>query len=270
VSASSGDGGSGRKPNLIIPIVGIIICVLLFALSFVSCNDEATNSKNREKLANSTPYSTACIVDGDNWFSSSEEKELAKDLEYFYDKTGVQPYIVINGPRDYGNLTAESAMDDFASDWYDANIDNETTFLYMYFAPRNGNSSEIGYMAVVNGKQVSSIMDSEATEIFWNYLDKYWNQYDSDETVEMFNQTYRHTADTIMTRSTTGADVGMVAVKVLAIAGAIFFVFLFVRENNRRKHEEALETERILAQDLHTYAEEDASNLADKYLKEDK
>lgn len=55
-------------------------------------------------------------------------------------------------------------------------------------------------MAYVNGKQVTSVMDSEAVNIFWNYIDRYWTD-DSLSTVEVFTKTFNSTANTIMEKS---------------------------------------------------------------------
>lgn len=52
-------------------------------------------------------------------------------------------------------------------------------------------------MAYVNGKQVTSVMDSEAIDIFWNYLDRYWTD-SSLSTVDVFTKTFDSTAKTIM------------------------------------------------------------------------
>ena len=54
--------------------------------------------------------------------------------------------------------------DNYAQNWYEQNIDNEDTFLFVYYEDQNPN--EIGYMAYVNGKQVTSVMDSEAVNYF--------------------------------------------------------------------------------------------------------
>ena len=127
----------------------------------------------------------------------------------------------------------------------------------MYFAEPD-TDNDVGYMAYVNGKQVSSVMDSEAIEIFWAYVDKYW--YSDMSTDDMFTTIFTKTADRIMTKSTTAADVGNNAVKVI---GIIVVMVL------RRKHkaEEAKETEKILNTPLN--GDSEADDLLKKYKKGD-
>ena len=102
------------------------------------------------------------------------------------------------------SLTSDNQKDEYAQTWYSENIDNEDTFLFVYFEEQN--SDEIGYMAYVNGKQVTSVMDSEAIDIFWNYIDRYWTD-SSLSTVDVFTKTFDSTAKTIMKKSTTSKDI---------------------------------------------------------------
>ena len=72
-------------------------------------------------------------------------------------------------------VDSDSQKEEYARQLYEENIDNESTFLYVYFAKENeSESDDPGYMCYVNGIQVSSVMDAEALDIFWAYLDKYW------------------------------------------------------------------------------------------------
>lgn len=127
---------------------------------------------------------------------------LAKELQYFYKKTGVQPYIVMQSYD--ASLTTDVEKEAYARAYYDQYIDNEGTFLYMYFGEPN--DTTVGYMAYVNGKAVTSVMDEEAVNIFWNYLDRYWTSSPLSMT-EVFDKTFTKTADTIMDKSTTGWDI---------------------------------------------------------------
>lgn len=197
-------------------IVFIIVLTMVFALMSVffstilsrsSHNSNSSNSlnspnssnsfsapastRNREKLSTGVSFDSNCIIDELNWFDSVSK--TGARLKTFYDKTGVQPYIVLL--QYHPELTTDSQKEEYAQDYYENNIDNESTFLYMYFAEED-QDNDVGYMCYVNGIQVDSVMDAEAVDIFWEYLDRNW--YSDMSTDELFEKAFTKTAETIM------------------------------------------------------------------------
>ena len=255
----------GGSFNTVISLI-IFIVVLAAAFSgFPSSSSSSTKSvpkstQNRERLESGVGYDNNCIIDNIGWFDNITKTEKA--IKQFYDKTGVQPYIVLNAYD--STLLTDTAKEEYAKKWYDEHIKNESTFLYMYFAEPD-TDNDVGYMAYVNGKQVSSVMDSEAIEIFWAYVDKYW--YSDMSTDDMFTTIFTKTADRIMTKSTTAADVGNNAVKVIGVI--VVFAGIIIVMIIRRKHkaEEAKETEKILNTPLD--GDSEADDLLKKYKKGD-
>lgn len=238
----------------------IIVFVLAFGMKISNNSSIPKSTQNREKITANIAYDNNCIVDNIGWFDNLSKTEKA--IKYFYDKTGIQPYVVLNA---YDNtLTTDAQKEQYAKDWYSKHIKNEDTFLFMYFAEKD-TDNDVGYMAYVNGKQVSSVMDSEAIEIFWAYVDEYW--YSDMSTDDMFTIIFTKTADRIMTKSTTAADVGNNAVKVIGVI--VIFAGIIVVMVIRRKHkaEEAKETEKILNTPLNGNSE--ADDLLKKYKKGD-
>ena len=255
----------GGNFNAVISLIIFVVVLIAAFGGFPSSNSSSTKSvpkstQNRERLESGVGYDNNCIVDNIGWFDNVTKTE--KSIKQFYDKTGVQPYIVLNA-YDSALLT-DTAKEEYAKKWYDEHIKNESTFLYMYFAEPD-TDNDVGYMAYVNGKQVSSVMDSEAIEIFWAYVDKYW--YSDMSTDDMFTTIFTKTADRIMTKSTTAADVGNNAIKVIGVivvfAGII--VVMFIIRNH--KAEEAKETEKILNTPLN--GDSEADDLLKKYKKGD-
>lgn len=251
--------------NAVISFIIFVVVLMAAFGGFPLSNSSSTKSvpkstQNRERLESGVGYDNNCIVDNTGWFDNVTKTE--KSIKQFYDKTGVQPYIVLNA-YDSALLT-DTAKEEYAKKWYDEHIKNESTFLYMYFAEPD-TDNDVGYMAYVNGKQVSSVMDSEAIEIFWAYVDKYW--YSDMSTDDMFTTIFTKTADRIMTKSTTAADVGNNAVK--AIGVIVVFASIIVVMVIRRKHkaEEAKETEKILNTPLN--GDSEADDLLKKYKKGD-
>ena len=257
--------GSGGGINAIVSLVIFIVVLVTVFGGFPSSNSSSTkgvpkSTQNRERLESGVGYDNNCIIDNIGWFDNVTKTE--KSIKKFYDKTGVQPYIVLNAYD--STLLTDTAKEEYAKKWYDEHIKNESTFLYMYFAEPD-TDNDVGYMAYVNGKQVSSVMDSEAIEIFWAYVDKYW--YSDMSTDDMFTTIFTKTADRIMTKSTTAADVGNNAIKVIGVI--IVFAGIIVVMVLRRKHkaEEAKETEKILNTPLN--GDSEADDLLKKYKKGD-
>lgn len=95
--------------------------------------------------------------------------------------------------------------------------------------------------------------------------ENYW--YSDMSTDDMFTTIFTKTADRIMTKSTTAADVGNNAVKVIGVI--VVFAGIIVVMVLRRKHkaEEAKETEKILNTPLN--GDSEADDLLKKYKKGD-
>ena len=255
----------GGSFNAVISLIIFVVVLIAAFGGFPSSNSSSTKSvpkstQNRERLESGVGYDNNCIVDNIGWFDNVTKTE--KSIKKFYDKTGVQPYIVLNAYD--STLLTDTAKEEYAKKWYDEHIKNESTFLYMYFAEPD-TDNDVGYMAYVNGKQIPSVMDSEAIEIFWAYVDKYW--YSDMSTDDMFTTIFTKTADRIMTKSTTAADVGNNAIKVIGVI--IVFAGIIVVMVLRRKHkaEEAKETEKILNTPLN--GDSEADDLLKKYKKGD-
>lgn len=236
----------------------MIVLALAFGLEISNNNSIPKSTQNREKVTANIAYDNNCIVDNIGWFDNLSKTEKA--IKYFYDKTGVQPYIVMNAYD--STLTTDAQKEQYAKDWYSEHIKNEDTFLFMYFAEKD-TDNDVGYMAYVNGKQVSAIMDSEAVEIFWAYVDEYW--YSNMSTDDMLTTIFTKTADRIMTKTTTSADIGNNAVKVIGII--VVFAGIIVVMVVKRKHdaEKAKETEKILNTPLEESSK--ANDLLKKYNK---
>lgn len=236
----------------------IVFAVVIFSFFMIASDDsDVTSTINREKIENPIPYDNNCIKDELGYVENTSK--LSKNLKNFYNKTGIQPYIYLKSYDE--TLTSDSQKDNYAQNWYEQNIDNEDTFLFVYYEDQDPN--EIGYMAYVNGKQVTSVMDSEAVNIFWNYIDRYWTD-DSLSTVEVFTKIFNSTANTIMEKSTTSNDIIKticIIVGIIIVIGGIIYI---LRMKFKRDKEKAKETVEILKTPL-----DKSDELRDKYLNEE-
>ena len=236
----------------------IVFAVVIFSFFMIASDDsDVTSTINREKIENPIPYDNNCIKDELGYVENTSK--LSKNLKNFYNKTGIQPYIYLKSYDE--TLTSDSQKDDYAQSWYEQNIDNEDTFLFVYYEDQDPN--EIGYMAYVNGKQVTSVMDSEAVNIFWNYIDRYWTD-NSLSTVEVFTKTFNSTANTIMEKSTTSNDIIKIICIIVGIVIVIGGIIYILRMKFKRDKEKAKETVEILKTPL-----DKSDELRDKYLNEE-
>ena len=113
---------------MIVLVVLAIVISIFFAVMRGGGGEVSTIE--RTKLADPAPYINDCIEDELGWFENESRAETR--LQDFYDETGVQPYIVL---RDYDPaLTSDAQKEDWAQEYYEENIDNENTLLYVYFA----------------------------------------------------------------------------------------------------------------------------------------
>ena len=210
----------------------------------------------REKLDTNNAYINDCIIDQLGWFDNVSKTQ--SQLKNFWEVTGIQPYILL---KDYdASLTTDSEKEQWAIDYYDENFDTENIFLFVYFAEED-TDNDVGYMAYANGYQTSSIMDSEAVEIFWNNIDKYW--YTDLSTDEVFVNAFNDTANTIMHVSTTNKDILKWVLIVIAIILLGIIIIKLVKQKNQRAREKAEEDQRILNTPINDVAQD---NLEDKYL----
>lgn len=236
----------------------IVFAVVIFSFFMIASDDsDVTSTINREKIENPIPYDNNCIKDELGYVENTSK--LSKNLKNFYNKTGIQSYIYLKSYDE--TLTSDSQKDNYAQNWYEQNIDNEDTFLFVYYEDQDPN--EIGYMAYVNGKQVTSVMDSEAVNIFWNYIDRYWTD-NSLSTVEVFTKTFNSTANTIMEKSTTSNDIIKIICIIVGIIIVIGGIIYILRMKFKRDKEKAKETVEILKTPL-----DKSDELRDKYLNEE-
>ncbi|KFI61981.1 hypothetical protein [Bifidobacterium cuniculi] len=237
-----GKSGSG----LWVAIIGAFIVVMLIVLMVPSCSgdpagtatsgDIPASTYNRTKLDSGRAYDTDCIDDELGWFSNVSKTE--SQLKTFYDKTGIQPYILF--AKYNAKLTTDDEKQEWSEQWYDQHIDNEDTLLFVYFAEQDVDN-DVGYMTLTPGRNTTGIMDSQAQNIFWSYLNQYW--YSDMSTDEAIVTTFDKTADRIMTKTTTKQDVSKwliiaLIVVVLLAAGVAVAVIMVKR---KREHEAYVE-----------------------------
>lgn len=255
-------GGGGFAVTLFVVLVWIAIIMALFgAVRDIGGGrgysyNAAASTVVRERLDTNNAYINDCIIDELGWFTNTAK--TASRLKEFWEETGIQPYIIL---KEYdAALITDAQKEQWTTDYYDANFDTENIFLYVYFAEQDADN-DVGYMTYANGYQTSSVMDAEAVDIFWGYIDKYW--YTDAETDDVFVNAFNDTAKAIMHVSTTRNDIIKWGI-ILIVAVVIGIVLVkLVKQRNKRAREKAEEDARILNTPINDIA---SDNLEDKYL----
>lgn len=247
--------------------VFLVLFVVCFLLSILGGGESTVESTIvRTKLTDSHSYDSSDVADDLGWFDSVSDTESR--LKDFYDATGVQPYVYL---RAYdSSLTSDAEKESWAKDFFDNTLQDEDGFLFVYFAEED-QDEDVGYMAYVAGSRAQSVMDSEAVDIFWSYIDRYWTTDKSTDDVICLS--FTNTADAIMHVSTTQADLSKYLLLAIIVVGGGAVIFLIIREKNRRAHEKAKETESILntplEQAVNSAAEKKQADVTEKSTADD-
>ncbi len=245
--------GSGCAKWVLIALIVLLVFMLVSTLAQMGGSTVV-----REKLSGVPAYEKECVADQIGVFSDAGAVESG--LKDFYDQTGIQPYVIFKSYD--ASLTSDAAKEKWANDFYDAKIEQENGFLFVYFGENPEDGS--GYISYVSGTKTNAIMDDEAIDLFWGRIDKAWNDFGSSNFDSSFVKAYSDTATTIMRVSTTGNDILKWILIVLLAAVILGWILRMRKEKNRREKERAEETERILNTPIDKIGE-DADDLVEKY-----
>lgn len=234
----------------------IILIIVIGGFFFVQTAGVPRSTVNRVAIKNKAGFENDCVVDELGWVGNLSNTE--KQLKFFYDKTGVQPFVYL---KEYDpDLKTDADKTKYAEECYENNIKNETTFLVVYFGEEDADDT-VGFVSHVCGKQVTSVMDAESIDIFYAYWDSNW--YSDKSTDDVLIDTFASTADRIMKRSTTGMDIakGLIFafIVVVCVIGCCVVVILI----HKRQREKAKEAQDLLNTPVEKIGDDD---LTDKYL----
>lgn len=242
-------------------ISGIVVLVIILIAVFGSFSggsgDITTSTVNREKL--DAQYVTL----SDKWYDDSamgwiaSGKVLERGLRDFYDKTGVQPYLVITDAVEGAVNPTGDEVWSYANKVYDQMFKDEGHMVFV-FQCQDGSTDYM--MAAATGAQAKAVVDDEALEILYDYVDYYfYSDYDEDE---FFAKSFQKAADRMMTKTTNPV---IVIALVVGGVGALFVIFLIIKNVHKRQKEKAAETERILNTPVDSFGDQSMEDLKDKY-----
>lgn len=243
----------------------VLICWGSLNIAVPSESGVPSSTKQREALSGQVKL-TEWYSDEIGWVSSPNV--LREGLEAFYQQTGVQPYVLLVSYEETlwnsdGTLNPTAATD-YLEQFYAETFTDEAHFLFAYFQCENDARDVMdGEFRYLSGYSADTIMDSEAIDILWGYFEAYYNDL-SYSMEEMFSETFKDTAENIMSKPTNGWDVAKVLIIAAAVIAVLVLLYWMLKNRNKRQKEKAEETQKILNTPLDTFGN-DTSDLEDKY-----
>lgn len=243
-------------------MVIVLISVIVGAFRSVGTSSGITASTvDREPLGKQYVTDTGEYIDDSiGWIRSRSKVE--KGLRYFYDKTGVMPYLVVTEQVDGTYHPTGQQVWDYGDTVYDREFSDEG---HLVFVLQCRDETTDYTMAGVTGTMAKTVIDEEALEILYDYMDH--NFYSDKSEDEMFADTFRDAADRIMSRE--GEPMAK-AVKILGggaiILAGLVVVYLILKAILKRQREKAEETQRLLETPVEKIGSTDeADELSKKY-----
>lgn len=231
--------------DYVISFLVIVFIIMVFARAFFTSAEYESISPGkstieRTRVESGLAYDTDVVIEDElRWIE--DKAEVGRELRYFWDKTGVQPYILFLKYDD--NYVSDESREAYTQVLYEEHIDREDAFLFVYFADKNEDVDGQLFCYAL-GKQAASVMDGEAASLWFDRLEYYW--YGDYDTTDVLINAYTKTADVIMSVSTNGWDVLKVVTIGLFVVGGLVVVAVIIKMKNKRKKEEAEETQAIL------------------------
>lgn len=265
VPQTSGKRRSGCLTSAVTICVWCILIILFFSIiSGVSEGNGSGVTKStvkRDKLQLHLSDEAGYYTDESGWIDN--QTILERGLKEFYNETGILPYVYItdniNGDYDPSTETIEQ----FAEWTYTELFDDEGHALLVFWE----HSSAYEYILWL-GEDAAELMDNEACDILFDYLEYYYYEDVTDE--EFFAYAFADAGKRIMTKTmTTGQYFSIL----LVVIGAVIIVFAVYKWRKARQVKEAerkKRAEEILNSPLEKFGENGdiIDELEKKYEKE--
>ena len=178
--------------------------------------------------------------DWGDWIDEPGEREaLIQGLTYFYERTGVQPYVWIMGEegKDY---MSEGSVEELAESKYKQLFGDDEGHLLLIFREYPNESSNYIVTATPGYDAETVVMDEQAREILLDYIDLYYTS-DRLNEGEFFSMAFRKATDRIMTKQLSNAQLITIGVVVLIVV-----IGLIVIAKIRKKRKVAVAKEKAV------------------------
>ena len=235
-SSGGYSGGSHRSGGGCGSVFGSFIAIIIiisFIGVFIAALEESANGNiplfierstvNREPLPDSkcTPYEEWYQDDWGDWIDDyGEENSLIHGLRYFYEKTGVQPYLWIMG-EEGKDFKYEESLEELSDIKYKELFGDDEGHLIVIFREYPNASSNYICTATPGYDAEVQVMDEQAREILLDYIDYYYTDSSLTEG-QFFDQAFCQAANRMMKKQLSWKQIGViVAVVIILVIGII-------------------------------------------------
>ncbi len=235
-SSGGYSGGSHRSGGGCGSVFGSFIAIIIiisFIGLFIAALEGSANGNiplfierstiNREPLPDSkcTPYEEWYQDDWGDWIDDyGEENSLIHGLRYFYEKTGVQPYLWIMG-EEGKDFKYEESLEELSDIKYKELFGDDEGHLIVIFREYPNASSNYICTATPGYDAEVQVMDEQAREILLDYIDYYYTDNNLTEG-QFFDQAFRQAANRMMKKQLSWKQIGViVAVAIILVIGII-------------------------------------------------
>ena len=219
--------------------LGIVLAVLILILLIGAASNQ-TNS-TVEQSSQRTPLDARAVLLSDAWYqddwgdwidacSMDERSKMIEDFRYFYQKTGIQPYLWILGENG-ASIQDSEALEQATRDRYDALFSDKGHLLIAFREYPNASGNYIS--GCLAGEDAERVMDAEAREVLLTNIDTCYDRTDYSE-AQLFGTAVRKTADAIMQSPMSTGE----AIQTLLGLGAVIFAFMLLSFFRGRKREQ--------------------------------
>ena len=235
-SSGGYSGGSHRSGGGCGSVFGSFIAIIIiisFIGLFIAALEGSANGNiplfierstvNREPLPDSkcTPCEEWYQDDWGDWIDDyGEEDSLIHGLRYFYEKTGVQPYLWIMG-EEGKDFKYEESLEELSDIKYKELFGDDEGHLIVIFREYPNASSNYICTATPGYDAEVQVMDEQAREILLDYIDYYYTDSNLTEG-QFFDQAFRQAANRMMKKQLSWKQIGViVAVAIILVIGII-------------------------------------------------
>ncbi|MCL2055455.1 MAG: hypothetical protein FWG90_13630 [Oscillospiraceae bacterium] len=242
---SYGGGYNRRRRGFGISHVLAIVTLIVIAASVIN-----SSSRSQGANAGNIPQSTvsraaltgAAVASGDiltyedatrdgDWFFNT--RAMQNGAESAHRLTGVKFGIYVADEINGNSRPGSSELNEFADGLYEDWFANSGGHLLVVLV--DSGNGDFAAMDII-GSSARTVFDNEAMNIFYGYLDSYWQQPEAYDESEMFGLALSNTAERIMTVTPTTAQVIVPWIFVVVIVIVVFIgVIVALNANAKRK-----------------------------------
>ncbi len=255
--------GMTKTMRLIMIAAVVVLAVGFFGLLATGNSDTVENTIERTPLEPGAVTETGYYEDlAGDWIQ--QRASLENGLRYFYDKTGVQPFVII---LPNGQTSSSKQLTEFAQEAYGELFSDEGHFL-LVFCDQNDGTYVCAYAL---GTQARTVMDPQAIGVLEQNLEKNYLDYSLSEE-QIFSNTFAETANQIMqVHSAPSGRIGYVIA--ILVAGVVICVIVIISNKKKKQALEEQQRKQILDaidQPLEKFSDKEVEELASKYESADK